>query len=149
MEWIKQLWTNFAPLLLSERFLWWAGGLSVFLLLLSSVAVPLVLIWLPADYFTAERRHSARFSDRHPALRYSALLIKNLLGLILVLAGIAMLVLPGQGLLSILVGLLLLDFPGKYHLERRLVSQPRILSAANWLRRKARRPDLVVPCIDQ
>jgi hypothetical protein len=68
--------------------------------------------------------------------------LKNLLGLVLVLAGIAMMLLPGQGLLTVFVGLLLLEFPGKHRLERRLIGWGPIYRAINRLRRRAGRPPL-------
>ena len=61
------------------------------------------------------------------------------------LAGIAMLALPGQGILTILVGITLLNFPGKRRLELRIVRQRRVLRAINWMRAKAKRPPLVLP----
>jgi hypothetical protein len=71
------------------------------------------------------------------------LVVKNLLGCLFVVAGLLMLVLPGQGLLSILIGIILLDFPGKYSVERWLISRPPVLHTVNWLRRRAGRPPLV------
>jgi hypothetical protein len=59
-------------------------------------------------------------------------------------AGIAMLVLPGQGVLTMLLGVMLMNFPGKYELERQIIQQPTILKALNWMRRRANRPDLIV-----
>ena len=67
---------------------------------------------------------------------------KNLLGSVLMVAGVAMLVLPGQGVLTILVGFLLVDFPGKYPLERWLVSRRAIGAPLNWLRSRAGRAPL-------
>jgi len=61
--------------------------------------------------------------------------LKKLLGLVFLLGGLAMLVLPGRVLLTLLVALVLLDFPGKYRLEKRLVRSPRVVSGINWLRR--------------
>jgi hypothetical protein len=70
---------------------------------------------------------------------------KNLLGLVFVLAGVAMLVLPGQGILTILIGLMLMNFPGKRGLEQRLVQQPSVWRAINWIRSKAHQPALEMP----
>jgi len=53
-----------------------------------------------------------------------------------------MIVTPGQGLLTILIGVTLLDFKGKHELERKLVRQPSVLRAVNWLRAKAGRAPL-------
>jgi len=64
---------------------------------------------------------------------------KNLLGCVIIVAGIVMLVLPGQGILTILAGIMLLDFPGKYRLLRWIVARPQVLRTLNWLRRRAGR----------
>ena len=72
----------------------------------------------------------------------SVRLAKNGLGVVLLAAGIAMLVLPGQGLLTLVVALILLDFPGKRRLQRRIVYAPRVLAALNALRRRAGREPL-------
>jgi hypothetical protein len=69
---------------------------------------------------------------------------KNLLGYILIVAGILMLVLPGQGTWTIVVGIMLLNFPGKYKLERWIVSRGPVLRSINWVRRRAGRDPLVL-----
>lgn len=93
------------------------------------LALPRAIALLPPDYFEDERLHTA------PRLGPGLRLLRNLLGGLVVLAGIAMLVLPGQGLLTIVAGLVLMDFPGKRKLERALVARPGVLAAINWLRR--------------
>ena len=70
--------------------------------------------------------------------------LKNLVGGILLLGGIAMLVLPGQGLLTMLIGVSLMDFPGKRAIERKLVSRPLILQAINRVRQRFDRPPLLI-----
>ncbi len=67
---------------------------------------------------------------------------KNVFGLILVLAGLAMLILPGQGLLTIFVGLLLMNFPGKFSLERRIIRYTPIFRTINWIRQRQNIPPL-------
>ncbi len=104
-------------------------------------AVPILLIRLPADYFAPDRRRPRVAADR-PIRRFLFLMLKNIAGIIIIAAGVAMLVLPGQGVLTILAGLMLLDFPGKYRIERRLIMQPKILRAVNQLRRRAGKDDL-------
>jgi len=59
------------------------------------------------------------------------------------MAGIVMLVLPGQGILTIVIGLMLSNFPGKYRLERWLVMRPRVLRTINWLRQRSKRNPLL------
>ena len=127
-----------------ETLLWWLGALSIVMVVGTLVVLPLIVARLPADYFTRDQRHtSGHTSARTP--RLLGLVGKNLLGIVLILAGVAMLVLPGQGLLMILIGLMLMDFPGKRALERRLVQQPSVWQAINWMRAKAHRPALQRP----
>ena len=109
----------------------------------SVIAIPWILIRLPQDYF-CESHPRTWLKDRHPVLRLIALALKNFVGWILLLGGIAMLVLPGQGLLTILIGVSLMDFPGKRAIERKLVSRPLILQAINRIRQRFDRPPLVI-----
>ena len=69
---------------------------------------------------------------------------KNVVGIVFVVVGLVLLLLPGQGLLMILIGLLLMDFSGKRRLERRIVARPAILKAMNAMRRRRGHPPLVV-----
>jgi hypothetical protein len=71
--------------------------------------------------------------------------LRNLLGGALVVAGIAMLVLPGQGILTILIGLLLMDFPGKRRGEIYLLRKRTVARAVNWIRSRAKQPPLELP----
>jgi hypothetical protein len=38
----------------------------------------------------------------------------------------------------------LVDYPGKFRLERKLVKTPAIFNSLNWLRKKAKKPPLVI-----
>jgi archaellum biogenesis protein FlaJ (TadC family) len=127
----------------NEELMWWLLAASVFAFFSTLLLVPLILIRLPSDYFSHRRRRETRARFRHPiALAFFAVL-KNVLALLFVLAGIAMLVLPGQGVLTIVVGLMLLDFPGKYHVERWAVGHRSVLQAINWIRTRAHKPPLM------
>ena len=77
-------------------------------------------------------------------MRAALLAFRNVIGIVLILAGIAMLVLPGQGVLTILAGLVLLHFPRKHEVMRWIVSRRAVLASANWVRHRAGRPPLVV-----
>lgn len=118
-----------------QALLWSLTGFGVFMFLATLIAIPWLLTRLPADYFIRRPVHD--WPGRHPAVHLGLVIAKNLLGIVLVLAGIAMLVLPGQGLLTVLVGIIFLDFPGKRRLERYLIRFPPILKAANWIRARA------------
>ena len=109
----------------------------------SLIAIPLILVRLPADYFdTRVPRHWMK--DHHPVLRVIGLVVKNAVGAVFLLAGFAMLFLPGQGVLTILVGISLMNFPGKQQLEAKLIGQPAVLRAINAMRNKFNKPPLII-----
>jgi hypothetical protein len=128
----------------------WAARPAVLTILLASSSVSLIasviaLPWylkrLPLDYFVRPAAHRARMSLSESAF----VLAKNVVGGLLVLAGIAMLVLPGQGIATIVVGLLMMQFPGKRRLERRLLSISPVLRAVNTMRVRSGQPELQMP----
>lgn len=117
-----------------------ATVISVALLVVSALCVAWIVHHLPEDYLLA--------SSDGPTLRSMRVghVLRNLLGLLLILLGVVMLVLPGQGLLTLLVGISMLDFPKrKRELERRLISRPPVLATINRLRHRAGRPPLRLP----
>jgi hypothetical protein len=83
--------------------------------------------------------------DHHPVVRGVLLAFKNLLGVVLVLAGAAMLVGPGQGVLTIFIGVMLLDFPGRRRLELALLSRPAVIAGINRVRARFGRPPMQLP----
>ncbi len=124
--WIQTQATNF----------WWLIGISTFAFIATLIAVPVFVIQIPPDYFSRETRPETAWERQHSVVRTLGVLIKNMLGIILILMGIAMLILPGQGLLTIAVGLMVVDFPGKYRLERWLVSRVSVINGMNLLRKR-------------
>jgi hypothetical protein len=119
----------------------WLFASSLGSLVLTIVLLPVVVVRLPADHFVADRR--ARQARRSVAA-WCWLGLKNLLGAVFVLAGVAMLLLPGQGLLTILIGLLLLDFPGKRALELRLLRRPALRAFLVRMRQRRGVPPFVL-----
>ena len=119
-----------------QQPLLWASGLSLLALIATIVGVPWVVTRLPKDYFVRSERVVWRASFDAPLLSLITSMLKNLLGLLLVVLSLIMLVTPGQGIVTLLIGLLLMNFPGKYHLERWLVLRPGVLKGLNWLRRR-------------
>jgi hypothetical protein len=115
--------------------LFWIGTL---------ILLPVIIIALPAGYLTRDEK----FGEALPTYRlwhYPYLVVKNILGAIFILAGLAMLVLPGQGLLTLALGLALISFPGKHRAIQRIVGRKKILAAINRLRIRARKPPLAPP----
>jgi hypothetical protein len=120
-----------------------AAGFSVVTFVGSLAVVTFVLVKLPANYFHSS--HEREFlTERHPVLRMVGIVAKNILGLVLVGAGIVMSLpgVPGQGVLTILLGIMLLDFPGKRDLEVRIVRRPRVFQAINGVRSRFEKPPL-------
>ena len=128
----------------NEDLVWWAFSISVLTFFGTLILAPILIVRVPHDYFTHERRHAMVLSRRHPLIRLLVFMIRNTVGLILLLVGLLMLVLPGQGLLTIIAAVVIADFPGKYRLERWIVSHPSIRRTINWLRQRAGRKPLAV-----
>lgn len=123
----------------------WLAILSAVTFVGTLVLVPFMVVRIPEDYFLDRRPRRLAWWERHPALRVASAIIKNFVGWVFIIAGIGMLVLPGQGLITIFVGLVLCDFPGKYRLKRWLAGRRPLISALNWMRKRAGRPPLMVP----
>ena len=134
-EFLVEMWSRY------EDMFWLMAIVSVVTLVLSIVLVPILIVLLPADFY-AERNHRRRLFDDRPLLRALFLLVKNVLGAVLFVAGTVMFFLPGQGLITMLAGLALLNFPGKRKLEMRFLHLPKVLSSINWLRARAGREPL-------
>jgi hypothetical protein len=142
IDWLKELMNTLG---LTGRGVIWIILFSVVTFLGSIAATIVVLIKLPDTYFKAE--HGREFwAERHPVLRWGGLILKNLLGVFLVLFGVVMSLpgVPGQGVLTILMGVMLLDFPGKRRLELKLVSRPKVLRTVNRIRARFDRPPLLL-----
>jgi hypothetical protein len=123
----------------------WLFALSATMFVGGLVLMPILLARMRPDHFVHPEPPAGSWRGRHPVIRLSFLAVKNLLGLLLLLAGLAMLVLPGQGIITVLVAISLLNFPGKRRLELALIRKRPVLQAVNWIRARADRPPLVLP----
>lgn len=104
-----------------------------------------VLLRLPVDFFTNALSPNPKRRFNHPALHYTWLVVRNVLGIALVVAGIVMLVGPGQGLITLIVGLMLVDFPGKRRLSLKLIRRWRLIEATNKWRLRYGKPLFQIP----
>ena len=141
---------------ISEKIISWSsmnsdllfllGSLSIFILIISVFMMVLIISFLPEDYFKSENRNliSSVQNSRYPLIKLSVLIAKNFFGILLLLSGILMLVLPGQGILTIITGLVFMDYPGKYKFERRLLRQKGVINSINWIRSRLSKPSLKV-----
>ena len=141
---------------ISEKIISWSsmnsdllfllGSLSIFILIISVFMMVLIISFLPEDYFKSENRNliSSVQNSRYPLLRLLVLITKNFFGILLLLSGILMLVLPGQGILTIITGLVFMDYPGKYKFERNLLKQKGVINSINWIRSRLSKPPLKI-----
>lgn len=116
--------------------------LEIFIVLASAVmfvgtlaAIPWLVRRMPRDYFTSPP----------PKHSLPVRIGRNALGFVLIAAGVAMLVLPGQGILTILIGLSVVDLPVKHRIMRRLLLQPKVQRAVQHLRKTGGKPPLELP----
>lgn len=128
----------------NQQLFWVLGLTSVAVFVASLLIMPALIVRIPATYFAHDTRPPSRWEKHHPAVRLAILIAKNTLGVVLVVGGLAMLVLPGQGLLTLFAGVVLIDFPRKYAFERWLVRRRWIHRPVNWLRRKRCREPLKI-----
>ena len=135
LEWVRQ----------HDALVGILASVSLFAFFVSLIVIPILVVRIPADYFVDAHREFWSPGRGHPILRYTLRVLKSVLGIVFILAGIAMLALPGQGVLTILIGILLLDFPGKYRFECWLVTRRFVSRSINWIRRRAHKPPLRRP----
>ena len=104
-----------------------------------------VLVRLPSDYFEPGIVRPFMANWPWPA-RWGGLIVKNVLGVLVVVIGIALSLpgIPGQGLLVILLGFMLMDFPGKRAIVHRIVRLPRLIATINKLRARYGKAPLIV-----
>lgn len=117
-------------------------SVSIVSLLVSIVLLPILVVRMPSHYFVGKRR-----ARRWTLPRKLFYLVRNSIACLLFLAGLAMLILPGQGLLTLLMAVMVSDIPGKYKLERWLVCKPGVLRSLNWIRHRYNRPPLKKPSV--
>jgi len=128
-----------------ESLFWWFAISSALAFIGTLIVVPLLLIRMPADYFTRQQPY---YHGRHPIIHWTIIVSKNIFGFIFLLAGIAMLFLPGQGIITILLAFTLLDFPGKRKLEQQFIGLPGILKTINRIRKREGQPPLLDPKVN-
>lgn len=116
----------------------WAAGASLGLAVGAAALVPWLLANAPADYLLEAPTRPAQ----RPPMGLLRWLGRHLVALLLLLAGVAMLVLPGQGLLTILVALSMMDIPGKRKALRRVLRRTGWIVAINRVRARRGRPPL-------
>lgn len=130
IDWLLEYWAALT---------WGAilGSIALFVVTftISILLVAVVIVKIPANYFSSHYQRDF-LPNSSWITRWGAVVAKNIVGAVLVLAGVVMLIGPGQGVLTILIGLIMLDIPGKRPLEARIIKRPAVLAAINKLRAK-------------
>lgn len=101
-----------------------------------------VLTTIPPDYFQHKHKPFEQWRTSRPVVWWSLMITKNLLGGLLILAGLIMFFTPGQGILTLLFGVALVDMPGKHRVMSKLVQRPSVLKVINGMRERANQPPL-------
>ena len=140
IEWLSNQWAALS---------WQNIGLGLILFLISFAisfaAIGIVMVKIPESYFSSHYKRD--FLPGSPWLvRWGAVILKNILGVFLIVLGIVLSLpgVPGQGVLTILLGLIMIDIPGKRPIEARIIQRPTVLAAINKLRAKYNKPPLLL-----
>ncbi len=104
---------------------------SVSVFIVSLILFPLLIISLPKNYFIRKE------SKKENSGSLWKLIIKNILGVILIIIGALMLILPGPGIIVMLIGLMLMSFPSKKKLKNYFLSNQTLRKELNWIRQRA------------
>lgn len=120
----------------------WILGLSALMFGGSIVVAGVMVARMPSDYLTREKAPKSAYLNDRPVLSGILWFLKNAVGLVILIAGVVMLLAPGQGLLFIFLGLTLVDFSGKTKLLRKIIRRPGVMKTINRFRKRAGRPPL-------
>jgi hypothetical protein len=125
---------------ISNATAWWLGASSIVMFVGTAFAAPWLVCRMPADYFSREEHPLREWSWALLARR----IVLNVIGAALIIAGVVMLVVPGQGVLTILIGVACLSFRGKRKLMRWLVTRRGVLKGLNWIRHRRGYPPFTI-----
>lgn len=136
---------------IANRGIGWVGGLAgiawfvISVILFNAILIILVIV-LPADYFSRRREKRIPLSGGRKFFGWCGIIVKNIVGGLLALAGIPLIFpgVPGPGLLLIVIGVSLLDFPGKRRMQSTLLGKPSVRRGIDSLRNRFGRPPLIL-----
>lgn len=138
IEFLSEFWQS-----LTLGKVLFGAGIFVLSMLVSVLIVAIIIVKLPSNYFSSHYQQDF-LPGSSWITRWGATIIKNVIGAVLVVAGVIMLIGPGQGILTILIGLILMDIPGKRPLEARLIQRPTVFAAVNKLRGRYGKPPFLI-----
>ncbi|MDP5032191.1 MAG: hypothetical protein NWQ54_19575 [Paraglaciecola sp.] len=134
--------TDYLTETLGTHFIFYIFLITTSVSVVYFVVLSYIITQMDSRYFV--RIHASKDAQTNKTKRHHVInLAKTLFGIVLLLCGVLMLVLPGQGLLTILVGLSLIPFPGKDRFEQYLLARPSIRTSLNWIRVKAKKAPFI------
>jgi len=128
-----------------STLLQWLGFASLATFFISLAVIPLLIARMPADYFVRPHPFRHPFAAGAGLLYPCWFILRNIFGICILLAGIAMLFLPGQGILTIILGVALMSFPGKHRLLFSMTARPSVQRSLDWIRIRTGRPKFSWP----
>ena len=108
--------------------------ISMVTFLISIICIPLLVARLPRDYFQRAPLRGPGSSQRVTSGYLLLMILRNIVGMVLLLAGIAMLFLPGQGIITMVIGLIVMQVPFKRKLIFRMTRPHSVRHGLDWLR---------------
>ena len=121
------------------------GGLSILILIVSIIGLGWFISQIPEDYFIHEKRQADNWDKYSSETRVVIIIVKNVIGIVMLISGFLLLILPGQGILTMIIGVLLIDYPGKFKLEQKIISITSVFRGINWFRAKSKQSYLQHP----
>ena len=121
------------------------GSLSLLIFIFSIIGLGWFISQIPEDYFIHEKRQADNWDKYSSEIRVVIIIAKNVIGIVMLISGLLLLILPGQGILTMIIGILLIDYPGKFKLEQKIISIPSIFRGLNWFRAKSKKSYLQHP----
>ena len=119
--------------------------ISILVALVYALLILFAIIRMRPDYFVVKEQLVKNQKEDFNVFRIIYRVLKNIFGLILILAGVLMLILPGQGVVTILIGITLIDFPKKQKYIKSLLLKPAIHQNLDKIRKKAGRSPIILP----
>jgi hypothetical protein len=140
VEWLERTWPGLMAVLLAPATLLALTLFSVVCFIASVLCATWAVRRLPVDFLLCEPARR-----RRTGWGAAVWVLRNLLGLVLLVLGVLMLVLPGQGVLTVIAALGLMDFRSKERFERWLMLRPRVFLVINRLRLRVGHPPMLAP----
>lgn len=114
---------------------WWQLLLYIVAVnILVTILTFAIIVFLPHDYFDSQQSRS------HPIVR----IIRDVLGFVMILAGVVMIAIPGPGMLTICSGLIVLDGEEKKKLLRKILMRGNLMDLVHRVRERTGRQRLEI-----